>query len=260
MKSFLGLSFDVWTGAVFGAILSSIVIPIVWFGLRVCYNRYRNSRPRIRLLGGLAQDSQACTIFIRDFLLPNNSQILAAEPCVGIGQVPNVRDLWADVDARALSHVFNVLGQAGKQNDIHIVRMSKDTGIWNTHIVVIGGQSQKSFDFYARLQHVFYKMDSQNIIESQTGQPILKDPNYGYGIILKVRNPYKNEGEGIGLLVGGFGTLGTAAAGYYLREHAEELGRQFGTKCFGVVIRASITAGEEAAERLREYDRKCDSH
>ncbi|MBI2918618.1 MAG: hypothetical protein HYY01_11600 [Chloroflexi bacterium] len=174
---------------------------------------------------------------------------------MGIGLVANVRELWADVDARALSHIFNALGRVGRHKNIQIVRMSEDQGLWNTNLIVIGGQSQKSFDFYKEMQEVFYRMDAENITDSVQVKSVPRDPRYGYGIILKARNPHKTGGNGVALLIGGFGTLGTAAAGYYFAQHLEDLGRQFGTKCFGVVVRTSVTAGEQAVERVTQYDR-----
>ena len=77
-----------------------------------------------------------------------------------------------------------------------------------------------------------------------------------FGIILKALNPLKTEGsQGIGMLLGGFGVLGTAAAAYYFKENFRRLGNEFNSDFFGIVIRASVSAGEQAVERLSEYDK-----
>jgi len=255
--TFLGLSTDIWAGAILGAAVGSILIPFLSAVCRALMTRWQDSRPKSQLFQRLANNEEVCTVFIRDFVLPEDSKILAVEPRRGIGQVQNVHEFWADVDARALGHFLNALGQAGKRKNIKLERMSHDkTGTWDTHMIVIGGQSQKSLDFYERLKHVSFKMDAYEIIDVQTGKAIPKDNGYGYGIILKAKNPYKTPGaDGIAFLIGGFGTLGTAAAGYYFAQHLNELGRQFKTRCFGIVVRASVTAGEEAVERLRQFDR-----
>lgn len=84
----------------------------------------------------------------------------------------------------------------------------------------------------------------------------MREDGYGYGIILKARNPHKMRGApGVGFLIGGFGTLGTAAAAYYFREHLRDLGKEFGSRCFGIVVRASVTAGEQTVEGIPQYDR-----
>jgi len=259
--TFLGFSNDAWVGiiigAILGAILGAIVIPFVLYGIRCCINWLITSRPRNKVLGPIANDSEDCTIFIRDFLLPPNSQILAKESAyLPYGVVPNVIDFWADVDGMAMSYVFNALGQVGKRRNIKVVRMSQDTGIWDTNLIVIGAQAQKNFDFYDNLRGVMYKVDASDIIDKQTGQCIKKESGYGYGIILKARNQFKTAGSsGVGFLIGGFGTLGTKAAAYYFSQHLKELGKQFGSTCFGVVVRASVKVGEQAVERLPQYDK-----
>lgn len=256
----LALSGDIWAGAILGAVLSAIIIPFCVAAVLWVRRWWTESRPASQLLEGMGQQDEACLIFIRDFFIevdphqPLKSPLLSVEPRKGVGVVPNVSQLWADVDARGLAYVLNVLGQAGKNKNISMMRMSDDPGVWNANVVVIGGQSQKSFDFYNLLENVMYRMDGENIYDAKTGEIVPPENGYGYGLILKARNRLKTQG-GVGLLIGGFGTLGTAAAGYYLKEHFRDLGRQFGRRCFGIIVRASVTAGEESAERLTQYDR-----
>lgn len=250
--TFLGVSTDVWVGAILGA----VAIPLVLEGIRRLRKWWKESRPRVRVLGPIANDDEMCTIFVRDFYLEEGSRIISFEPRRGVGIVPNVTELWPDVEGRGVSYVLNALGQVGKRHNISIVRMSQDTGIWDTNLIVMGAQAQKCFDFYNRLESVMYAVDSENIFDSETGENVVREDGYGYGIILKARNPYKSgRSPGVGFLIGGYGTLGTAAAAYYFREHLEDLGKKFGSRCFGVVVRASITAGEQTVERLTGYDK-----
>ena len=65
-----------------------------------------------------------------------------------------------------------------------------------------------------------------NPLDQESGNSIPRDTGYGYGVILKCRNPLKMSGRpGVAFLVSGFGTLGTGAAAYYLRENYRSLGR-----------------------------------
>jgi len=256
------MSAEIWAGAILGAVVSAIIIPLCVSGLLWLRRWWVESRPSRQLLEGIAQQGEPCLVFIRDFFItldpqnPLNTPLQAVEPRKGVGVIPNVSELWADVDARGLAYTLNVLGQAGKTKNVSLLRMSEDPGLWNAHIVVIGGQSQKSFDFYDRLENVMYYMDGGNIYEAETRAIVARESGYGYGVILKARNKLKTQGSpGVGLLIGGFGTLGTAAAGYYLKEHFRDLGRQFGKRCFGIIVRASVAAGEESVERLTQYDR-----
>ena len=253
-----GLSQEIWTGAILGAVIGAIVIPIVWGLISYFRSWWKYTRPQNQLFGQLRLQEEKCQVFVRDFLIDINSKLLSVEPRIGVGEVPNVNQLWADVDGKAAADVLNALGQVGKTRNISIVRMSQDTGQWNSHVIVIGGQSQKSFDFYRNFEKVEYSMDANQIYDNRDN-PINREDGFGYGIILKARNPFKTEGDGIGFLIGGFGTLGTVAASHYFREHFKDLGKQFSSKYFGIVVRAPVTAGEEAVERLNQYDRVSDS-
>jgi hypothetical protein len=65
--TFPSLSNDTWLGLIIGAILSAIVIPLVFYGIRRFRNWLMTSRPRNRILGPIAKNSEECTIFVRDF-------------------------------------------------------------------------------------------------------------------------------------------------------------------------------------------------
>ena len=246
---------DTWEGAILGAVLGSIVIPgVLWLIDRTAH-WWRDSQPARQLFGGIADETERCKIFVRDFLIGADTKLFSVEPRVGIGVVPNVQHLWPDVEGRAVGGLFNVLGQVGKTRGIEIVRMSEDAGEWNCHVIVLGAQSNKSYDFYKHLKNVAFQMDGEQIFENATGNIVKREDGFGYGIILKSFNPFKTTSpQGVGILIGGFGVLGTAAA-HYFRERYRSLGKEFGARCFGIVVRAPITAGEQAVERLSLWDR-----
>lgn len=255
MNSILGLTLETWAGAILGAIVSAVFTACA-ISAKLLKRWWKRSRPINRVLGPLSDEEEPCTIFVRDFYLSPGSTIMSSDPRKGVGLVPNVQELWSDVEGRGISYVFNALGQSGKRSNISIVRMGQDPGIWNTNMIVMGAQAQKCFDFYDRLDGVMYAVDSVNIFEKNSGDIVPREAGYGYGIILKAKNPHKTSGaKGVGFLIGGYGTSGTAAAAYYFKEHLEELGRIFGKHSFGVVVRASLTAGEQSVERLSQYDR-----
>lgn len=253
----LGLSSNLWIGALLGAIASAIFW-VVGSLLHKFYLWWITSRPSNLVLGDMAKNDEQCLIFMRHLFIqntaPQTTPLFEVVPRVGTGRVPNVGDLCPDVDATTLSNFLNVLGQAGKKRNIRIIRMSEDKGEWNGHIVVIGGQSQKSVDFYRLMQNVFYKMDNTDIRNALTNEIVPRENGYGYGLVLKAQNPQRIGKPGIAVLIGGFGTLGTEAASYYLREHLNELGKEFGPRNFGIVVRASISAGVQSVERLSKYD------
>lgn len=250
------LTRDIWTGAILGAVLGSIIIPGAFGLARLAQRGWRRTRPAMKLLEAMARQDEPCKVFIRDLILENNATVIAVEPRVGIGRVPNVKELWPQADAQAAACVFSILGSVGKTQNVEIVRMSEDPGQWDSHVVVIGAQAAKSFDLYRHMKNVAFRVDGQNIIDQTTDELVQQEKGYGYGIILKATNPFKKRGrEGVAFLIGGFGAPGTAAAGHYLRENFRSLGRTFGRSDFGIVVRTSITAGEQAVERLPKWDR-----
>jgi len=248
-EQILGLAASLGIGAFLGALLTTA--GLVW---------YKKSSPHRSILEGMANNTEECLIFIRHLFIENvdaaTTPLRECLPRFGItAAVSNVRDLCADVDGIALANVLNVLGQAGKMRNIRIMRTSDDRGEWNGHLIVIGGESQQSCDFCGSMQPIFYRLSSTDIYDTTEDCCIPREPGFVYGVILKARNPKKAGRPGVALLIGGLGPGGTEAASYYLREHLDDLGREFGCNCFGVVLRASVAAGVQSAERLVQYDR-----
>jgi len=81
------------------------------------------------------------------------------------------------------------------------------------------------------------------------------ESGYGYGIIIKASNPQARGRKGQGMLLGGFGVLGTKASVYYFIQNLHKLGKKFGDKNFGVVVRARVASGEQSTRRLKKYDK-----
>ena len=247
---------DTWEGAILGAVLGALIIPGVLGIIRQIKKYWKNSRPAKKLLQGIADNGETCKIFVRDFFITQGTELYSADPRLGVGVVPNVQELWPDVEGRAVGYLLNIFGQIGKTKNTEIIRMSQDTGEWSCNLIVLGAQARKSYDFYQNMQNVAYRMDNEQIYDNESNEIVQREDGYGYGIILKTSNPFMTRGlPGVAFLIGGFGVLGTAAASYYFKENFRELGKEFGEKCFGIIVRASVSAGEQAAERLKQYDK-----
>ena len=213
--------------------------------------------PAKRVLSQIADNNKDVYIFVRNFFIQPNTPLLAQEGLNGpVGLVPNVYELWPRVEGIGLSKILNALGQIEKNKNIYITEMGKDPGIWDKNIIILGAQTQKCFDFYSKMNEVAYKVTAQDIIKLSTGKKVNRDPMYGYGVILKCKNPFSPDRKGVGILVGGYGVLGTEAATHYLSQHLADLGKDFGNKSFGVVVRASISAGVQSTIRIKKLDVK----
>ncbi len=220
------------------------------------FNWWRNSRPRRKLLGDICNNLETTKIFVRDIFLEKGTKVLVNEPRIGIGIISNINKLYTEVEGKGIAYIYSTLGQVGKTKNIELIGLGEDVkGEWNSNVILLGAQAQKHFDFYKYMKNVAFKMDNKNIYSTKTNEIIIREEGFGYGIILKSENPFKTgPKKGIAFLIGGFGVLGTVAAAYYFREHFNQLGKEFGSDCFGIVVRAPITAGEEAVERLFQHD------
>lgn len=219
------------------------------------YFWFKTKWPIYKVLGHISDNDKKVRIFVRDFFIRNGTNLYSREGLNGpIGIVPNVLELWPSVEGKGLGNLFYVLGQVGKKDQVEIVEMGKDSGLWDSNLMVLGAQTQKCFDFYKKMEHVAYEIDDKNIYEISTKKIIKKESGYGYGIILKCQNPFVENHKGIAFLLGGYGTLGTEVASYYFMRNISLLGKKFGKNYFGVIVRASIFAGVQSVERLEKYD------
>lgn len=238
--------------------LQQLIPPIISF-IKNIRTWWIKSLPAQKVLGPLADNNKKLLIFVRDFFITNGTPLYSREGQNGIvGTVQNVLELWPNVEGKSISKLLNLLGVAGRTKNIEVVEMGKDPGTWNQNLVILGAQTQKCFDFYLQMEEVAFRVDRNHIYDNKTGTPVKRDPNFGYGIILKCKNPYVTGGKGIGFLLGGYGTLGTEAATYYFTNNIADLGRKFSKKSFGIVIRASLTAGVQSTERIKKFDRVFD--
>lgn len=218
------------------------------------------TRPAKKVLGSITNNKIILKIFVKDFIVRDNTIInpkLFSVEGPTTQAHPNIDKVWAEAETRGITQLSNLLGQLGKKDKIEIVEMSEGFNKWDTNMIVLGAQAMKCMDFYKLMEYVAYSMDEKEMYDNQKNQVVPRDSGgeYGYGIILKAKNPQIHSGNGIGILLGGYGTLGTKAAIYYFCKNIHLLGKEFGDKYFGLVVRAKVSAGEQSVRRLREYDK-----
>jgi len=121
-------------------------VQIVFGFIKAIKNWWNNQRPISQVLQSITDNDRKVRIFIRDFFIPLGTPLFSKDGS-GIGQVPNVTELWPRVEGIAMANILNVLGQVSKKENIEIIEMSKNTGLWDSNIIVLGAQAQKCFDF-----------------------------------------------------------------------------------------------------------------
>lgn len=243
---------DDWIkGAIFGSLLTLFIGFIVFVFRRFIF-WWSSQCPINKLLGRLRFNNEECTFFLRDTYFKDGQLLEVSDR--GMGVIQNVMKLWVAVDGKVISDVFNVLGKAGKNDKISIMELREDHGFWDTNIVCIGAQFPKADDIYGKCKNIYYRIDDKNIIRQSDNTSIERDKNYGYGIIMKGKNPFAHNGEGTVLFIGGFGVLGTEAAGYYFRKNYLRLGKRSRNRCFARIVRAHVHLGPQSVEALEDYD------
>lgn len=220
---------------------------------------YSYTLPSRRILEGIIDEGKLVRIFVKDLIVPdntNNSPKLFSVEGAQLLAHPNITEVWPKVEAEGIIKLMTLLNQLGKRKKVEIVEMSKGHDLWDSNLIVLGAQAGKCRNFYDLMENVGYYMDEQNIYDHDANQIILREGGFGYGIILKSKNnQLPGNQSGIGILLGGFGVLGTAAAISYFCNNINLLGKEFKNNYFSLVIRAKITAGSQSVERLRNYDK-----
>ena len=235
-------------------ILSGIqFVPAVF---KYCWKWWTFNRPAGKVLEGFVDNEKISKIFVKDLMVPDNTsenpKLISREGSI-LHANPNILKVWPDVEAKGTARLLNLFGRLGKKDKLEIVEMSEGYNSWDCNLIVLGAQSGKSGEFYNIMENVGYKMDGHNIYESETERVIKREDGYGYGLILKTKNNQLAENQkGIGILLGGFGVLGTEAAIHYFCNNIGILGKEFGNKSFSVVVRARIASGAQSVERVEQ--------
>lgn len=219
------------------------------------------NRPAMRVLEGLASNRHEGFVFVKDLIVPENTihnpKLFSVEGN-SYQANPNIGKVWSDVEARGIAMLLNLLGRLGKKEKLKVEEMSTGYSKWDCNLIVLGAQAVKSREFYQVMGNVGFYVDDNNIYDFDTKEPIINEEqrDFGYGVIIKAKNNQLPNGkEGVGILLGGYGTLGTAAAVHYFCNNLQLLGKSFGKDYFSIVVRARIESGEQTVERLIKYDK-----
>jgi len=89
---------DTLEGVILGAVLGSLIIPAVLKIMHKLGTWWRHLKPGMKPLQTIAEQEEKCKIFVRDFFIKQDAELYLIEPRLGIGKVPNVHELWPDVE------------------------------------------------------------------------------------------------------------------------------------------------------------------
>lgn len=246
-------------------VLSSMLIPSVFFIFQAIKKWLINSRPIRRLLKDFLSPHTEVFIFL--------SQLSACEPVdtsrraykrsenqiygasfpfplptdknnVGYKHYQNIDPVWSESDGRCASDVFNLLGRAGKKDNIKISDTVKDWTRHNNPIFSIGF-NPKTQDLENECQDIMYKYKDGNL--SISGNDLVLDSVYPNDACIIQKSFIKNGSAPVFILAG-IGTLGTEVSGHFLNKHCIDLGQLYGSKSFCVLLKINITKGKDYYE------------
>ncbi|MBU4252795.1 MAG: hypothetical protein KJ931_04240 [Candidatus Omnitrophica bacterium] len=241
-----------------GAILGSIIIPILWFLTQWLINFCISKMPLKALFGKLCANEIPCYIyFVKLFdqkrentYIYNLSDYFPPRTSNRTNKKINTPYVWGEADGQCALDVVNTLGSVGKVDNIEIKDPAKDWDLWNGNIICIGG-SEKVYSILdiCKLKYCTLSEDRCRI-KLPSGEELDAINGDDYGVIQKMKHPH--TGFDCWLIVG-VGVLGTLAAGYYLRKYCKEFGKIFGGREFCCIIKGRFEQGRESGIPFRVW-------
>ena len=230
-------------------------------------------KPLNKVLGPVARNP--VTIYLAPFERPLDSELRRlnrADPYSPTTLVRGTPLVVGAGDTLALSYIYAVLLKAGKRPEELTINQSPDfdKGRWGVNFITIGAANARTREVLESFAHTFYTFDDdfssivRHPLDPGAVAPITKSDGTkierryrkkvrisgqkDYGLILKLQDQARDEGNRI-IIVAGLGGDGTSGAAFFLWRHYERLAK-FGDT-FGVLIQT--TAGHESA-RIVDFD------
>jgi hypothetical protein len=155
----------------------------------------------------------------------------------------------------AAADIMHLLGEVGRQGDVHYLSADSDWDVWDQHLFAVGG-SEKTQAIFSSCEPRLVEVVQQEVQGTNTlGFRLTGSDEFfsavngnDYGLILKTT--YPPTGVQCFVLMG-MGSLGTEAAAYFLRNNAARLGRAYGGRNFAVLVHCRLEQGKQSASLHR---------
>jgi hypothetical protein len=259
-----GLS-GLWIGGILGAIATFVLERS-----RGVADQVRSRKPLNSVLGPIATDQT--TIYIGPFARPIQSELRRLDRAQPFDLMPSIRGTELVVglgDTIALSFIYAALLRAGKSHSEISVEHHADleTGRWGINFISIGAANARTREVLGAFEETFFGFaDNYSAIVRRPRDKVVRTPavtedgeriemhyerkvvphdGKDYGVVLKLKDQARDEGNRI-IIVAGIGGDGTAGAAFYLWRSYRELAPLGDT--FGVLI--ETPAGYESARMV----------
>lgn len=258
--SFTGITdITVWQDV----IISSFLIPIVFFSVTFLIKWWNEKQPLNELLKDYLSDDTPIILFLaqlspvnerkqinhqQQYVVKYSNPLPTDKNAIAMDGRINIDPLWAEADGECLADIHNVLGRAGKIKNIGIGDLIKDWGNWHKPTFTIG-LNPKSLKLIDKCEPIYFNLsDSLNI--------------KGHSIILNsimpndaaiIQKTFIKKSDTPVFILAGLGTTGTATAGYFFRENAVEIGRLYGNNPFCILLKVTVDEGKMSAVAVAAY-------
>lgn len=235
----------------------SIVATVFVLLTRLAFYKLRDTFPARALFNGIVGSDRPCLVFaLRLTDLEQKGQFLAPLPRYAVAtQQPlaECRQLtpWvtSTSETQSVAYILNVLGRAGKSENVQLVYVDQDFDKWDAPMFILGG-SWKATRAFETCNPYFVFQENRFSLRpcGESYQP--KSNDHDLGLLQKMINP--TTGLPVWVAMGWRGA-GTVVAAYALARWWKELGSLYGRNPFGVLLEMNDRDGWQQCRVLRLY-------
>lgn len=238
-------------------LLSSVILPIVFWMFSQTQKYWVNQRPINRLFKGFRNNGEEVLIYLSELsssiiddtggiILNPNPRYIAKYPMpIPTDQnsretkyYQNIDPVWSQSDGKCSAEILNTIGKISKPRKFRIANTIND---WRCHYnpIITIGFNPKTRDLLNYCSPIFFQTLNDDTCLKINGHEIKLDCSFpkDAGIIQKTQI---TDTESSVIILAGLGTSGTEVAGKVLSTNAHDLGRLYSNKPFCLLFSTDI--------------------
>ena len=235
----------------------SIIATVTVLYTRLVFYRIRDLFPARALFSGIAGSDSPCLVFVlRMTDLQQQGTFLSPLPRFAIASPQpqfERRQLtpWvtSTSEIQSVAHILNVLGRAGRTDNIQILFVDQDFDKWDSPMFILGG-SWKATRSFETCEPYFSFRNNGFILEPTQESFRPRTNDHDIGILQKMINPATNLPVWVAM---GWRGAGTNAATCALSRWWKEFGILYGSRRFGILLEMNDRDGWQQCRILRIY-------
>ena len=243
------------TGVLVTSAFASIMATILVLLTRQAFYRIRDLFPARALFKGIAGSEAPCRVFIiRMTDQQQSGRYLTPVPRYAVATSQRQFEgrqhtpwVTSTAETQSVAHILNVLGRAGRTDNIELAFTDEDFDEWDVPMIILGG-SWKATRAFATCNPIFRFSDDAFHLDA-TGQSFRpRTDDHDLGLLQKMKNPSTRLPVWIAM---GWRGAGTNAATGALSRWWRELGTLYGSRPFGLLVEMNDRDGWQQFRILR---------